>query len=366
MTIPASPRDISPGWLTETLREGGHLPSPAEVVAIEHEPIAGVVGMLGEIGRLRLRYRDAPAGAPRTLIVKSPIEAPVNRQLAVGMKLYEREVRFYQQVAPSVSWRLPRCLAAEMDPATGDFVLLLEDLVDLQVGDQILGATIEQAEIAVDALADLHARWWDAPELRAGGTLDWIPTLDAAINRSGYDYVRASWEPFVAHYGERIGPAGVAFGEAMLGNLDELLRRAGEGPLTIVHNDFRLDNLFFDAGEPGRVGGFAAVDWQLMSAASGAHDLAYFLNGSLSLAARRACEATLVERYLARLESAGVAVDRRDLWDRYRLSTVLHVIYPIAGGGDGWDLGNERGRAVIDRMVEGYFAAALEHGAALV
>ena len=69
----------------------------------------------------------------------------------------------------------------------------------------------------------------------------------------------------------------------------------------------------------------------------------------------------MVERYIRRLAELGVDVDRDALWDRYRLSTLLYVPNTIVMGG-GMDVGDDRGRALADRTVDCFFAAALDHG----
>src|SRR5262245_46154786 len=53
--------------------------------------------------------------------------------------------------------------------------------------------------------------------------------------------------------------------------------RCAEGPQTFVHNDFRLDNIFFRPdGQP------VIIDWQLAGRCRGTQDLAYLLSGSMA------------------------------------------------------------------------------------
>jgi aminoglycoside/choline kinase family phosphotransferase len=363
MSIPATTRSITADWLTETLHQAGRLESAARVASVIREPIAGV-GLLSEVARLRVTYAGGGRGGPGTLIAKGAVEAPENRRMAMAVGCYEREVRFYQEIAPRLGVRVPECWAADLDEGTGEFVLLLEDLVDVSAGDQLTGATLEQAGVALDQLALFHARWWDSPDLVPGGRLDWIPRLDSAATLAGCPVIRGCWEPFVARYADRVGPDGLALGEWVQEHCDEIYCRAADGPLTVVHNDFRMDNLLFDPHDPSRPGGFAVVDWQLMVATSGVADVAYFLTASLPVATRRANECELVERYFGRLAGLGIDVDRDALWARYRLATLSYLPNAIVMGG-GMELGGERGRALADRTVDCCFAAALDHGGAL-
>jgi aminoglycoside/choline kinase family phosphotransferase len=363
MSIPATTRSITADWLTDTMHRSGQLDTAAQVATVVHEPIAGV-GLLSEVARLRMTYRGGAADGPATVIAKGAVEAPENRRMAMSVGCYEREVRFYQDVAPRLGVRVPGCLAADLDNETGEFVLLLEDLTDVGAGDQLTGATLEQARVAVDQMALFHATWWNSPELDRGGRLGWIPTLDSELNLAGCPVIRGCWEPFVARYADRIGADGVALGAWVQEHCEEIYYRAAGGPLTVVHNDFRMDNLLFDALDPSRPGGFAVIDWQLVVAGSGVSDLQYFLTASLPIATRRATECQLLNRYAARLAEHGIDLNRDDLWDRYRLSTLFYLPYAIVMGG-GMEVGGDRGRALADRTVDCFFAAALDHGRAL-
>ena len=46
----------------------------------------------------------------------------------MALRNYEREVKFYRDIAPTVDIRVARCYHGEWDPSDHDFVLLLEDL----------------------------------------------------------------------------------------------------------------------------------------------------------------------------------------------------------------------------------------------
>ncbi|MEZ5258269.1 MAG: aminoglycoside phosphotransferase family protein [Ilumatobacteraceae bacterium] len=55
--------------------------------------------------------------------------------------------------------------------------------------------------------------------------------------------------------------------------------------LTVVHGDYRLDNLLF--GPPGSATPLAVVDWQTVSYGSPMNDVAYFLGAGLQIEDRR-------------------------------------------------------------------------------
>ncbi|MGH3376371.1 MAG: phosphotransferase, partial [Actinoallomurus sp.] len=120
-------------------------------------------------------------------------------------------------------------------------------------------------------------------------------------------------------------PAGV------LGAIEEVapdwamvLNRCAEGPQTFVHNDFRLDNIFFRPdGEP------VVIDWQLAGRCRGTQDLAYLLSGSMATDDLRQCWDVLLCRYHARLTAAGVGgYDLEECRFHYRQS----LLYTLAPG----------------------------------
>jgi len=74
---------------------------------------------------------------------------------------------------------------------------------------------------------------------------------------------------------------------------------------TVIHGDYRLDNLMF-RDDPGATP-VAAVDWQTVSIANGGRDLAYLLGNSVEPYVRREAEADVRTAYLARLTELGVS-----------------------------------------------------------
>jgi hypothetical protein len=95
---------------------------------------------------------------PRSVIAKFPSPVPDNRGVAHTYDMYGREVRFYQEIAPTTRMRTPVCHYADFDPASQDFVLLLEDLGHLRIGDQVAGCTRRSAceRLGADPLPRPH------------------------------------------------------------------------------------------------------------------------------------------------------------------------------------------------------------------
>ena len=103
------------------------------------------------------------------MIVKLPTANPANIQVGLALRLYRARAALLRARSLLPCRSTCRGGSAQRPIRSGpSFVLVLEDIDDLVVGDQVRGVSVHQAEVAVDALAALHARWWERPRLRAG------------------------------------------------------------------------------------------------------------------------------------------------------------------------------------------------------
>lgn len=183
MMIPNRVEELTPEWLTEALRSGGVLGAGARVVSVEAERLGEGAGFIGQLFRLRLTYEGDAGDAPATLIAKTPTLDEGSRAVALMYGLYEREYRFYKELAAEIAFRTPRCYYADGDADTARYILLLEDMgAHGTAGDQVAGCTAEQAHLALRELARHHAQWWRSPRL---DEIAWIPP--------GVDLVGGRW-----------------------------------------------------------------------------------------------------------------------------------------------------------------------------
>ena len=87
------------------------------------------------------------------MVLKVAASDPVSRGTGQALGLYEREVRFYADVAPRLvadtGGPIAQCYHASYEPETGVFSLLLDDAAPAEVGDEIRGAAIEDAKMAL-------------------------------------------------------------------------------------------------------------------------------------------------------------------------------------------------------------------------
>ena len=335
-------QELTAEFLTSAL--SGELCGTA-VSAVQATPVG--TGQVSDSYRLSLTY-DGPTGLPPTMIAKVPATDPASRNAARAFRTYEIEASFYTQLAPRLPVALARCYYAAYDPGPDEYVVLLEDLTPALPGDQLAGLHPDDAAAAIRELAALHAAGWDAAELAA---LPWL-------NRSGADGAKALaailtdlYPRFRERYADRLEPGTLGLIEDFLPMASSYLA-AGAEPRTIVHGDFRADNLLFGATRP------VVLDWQTAGFGAGTGDLSYFLGSSLPVAARRQYEEALVRRYHAALNSAGAELSWHDCWTGYRRHAFGGIVMDIIAGTTVKQ--TERGDAMFATMARRHARHALD------
>ena len=326
--FPVLVEEITPDWLGEVL--GG------EVTGLGFEPVG--TGQIGTCYRLDLEGDDVP----ERVVVKLPVVDPAARAMVAGA--YRGEARFYRDIAASVTVRTPRCHHVDFTE-NGDFILVMEDLAPARQGDQIAGCSVAQAYDAVRNLAGLHGPRWSDPTLLEldGLTLNGPDEAGFLVELFG---------PAIEMFLDDIGPQLDARDHDLLRSVAQpsgqwLLGRADR--FGLVHGDYRLDNLLFppDGGD-----GCVAVDWQTLSLALPARDLAYFVATSLEPDVRREHERGLVAAYHAALGpvvTGGYSLEA--CWDDYAFSMVQVPMTSVFGQvyGTSTDRGDRMFAAMVAR-----------------
>ncbi|MFM8957347.1 MAG: phosphotransferase family protein, partial [Actinomycetota bacterium] len=237
----------------------------ARVRAVRDEEIG--TGQMSESRRLRLEF-DGACDLPTTMIAKFPSADPKSRMTGKLTRCYEVESSYYRDLRDALDVGAPKCFYVEHDEATDDFLLLLEDFAPCRQGDQITGCSVSEANACVDELVRLHGPLWNSKFL---STLPWLNRSTHADRSGSQALMQAVFAGFMQRYAERLTPEARHVGEEFVRDSGGYFRR--ELPhRTVVHGDFRLDNLLFrnDAG-------VGVVDFQTVTHACGAQDLAYFI-----------------------------------------------------------------------------------------
>jgi aminoglycoside phosphotransferase (APT) family kinase protein len=353
--IPDSIADVTPAWLEDAMRVEGVIGPEVSVTGMLVEELGEGVGMLGDLARVTVEY-DPPAAGPRDVVVKVPTAAELNRQRGMAFGFYEREAHFYRLIGNAGrtgGLRVPRCFASPMDVGAQRFALVLEDLSgSFRAPDQVAGLQVDDARRAIVALARFHAAWWERPEL---DSMSWLPPSNGPITKQAGPVYRQAWPVFVERFGDLIPEGGHAVGAAVAPCFERLLDEGAVGPHSIIHTDFRLDNLFFD-GPDGEV---ALIDWQLMTRGVCAYDVSYLLGQSMERSLRREHEEDLLRVWHGELEANGVTgYGFDDAWRDYRRSALVNLVIPVALAE--LDHGNERGVQLVRMLSDRAFGAAVE------
>jgi aminoglycoside/choline kinase family phosphotransferase len=357
-TIPAELGEVTPGWLEQELRANGVITGETQVVDVAFEELGEGVGLLGDLSRASLTY-DPQGCGPASLIVKVPTAAETNRQRGMAFGFYEREAHFYRTIGNTGrtgGLRVPWCFASPMDADEGRFVLVLEDLAaTFRMADQIVGLQIDEARIALEALGRFHAAWWEDPEL---DELHWLPPGNGPTTKQAGPLFRRCWPLFVERFGDVVPDGGLELGQRVGDAFEALLDAIADEHPTMAHTDFRLDNLFFETEAADAA--VAVIDWQLMTVAKGAYDVAYLLGQSMEREQRARSERELLVAWHDTLRAHGVDDYRFDeAWDDYRRSALVNLVIPVTAGAD-MDLGNERGLELVTTLTDRAFGAAVE------
>ena len=336
-TTPQCLTEVSVEWLAESLGIALH--------SIDVETIGAGHGFMGELGRVTLHSPDKDA--PSSVIVKLPTSDPGGRFIGEMMRVWEREHCFYRDVAPELTIRAPKALVNILEPPC----LVLEDLAPAVPGDHVAGATLEQAHRAIDTLACHHAAWFEHPKLQS---FTWMPGLDDPQILTLGDTFNMGWPLFLERYRGQLPERVLRWCERFVVGIPQWIESHFDDRSTIIHGDFRLDNMFFLDD-----GGVAVIDWQMSMKAPGQTDLVYFCANNLSVEMRRAHEDELIERYVDRLHAAGVPVDAVTLEGVQQGYLEGLLFYAVSFGASllTIDPANERGAALFDALVHRTFTA---------
>jgi Ecdysteroid kinase-like family len=357
-SLPTTTSEITAEWMTEALRGSGTIGPDTSVASVNLDPAAAGVGFMGEIGKVGIVYDGAPTDAPTSMIAKFPTASPEVRTMMHPARIYEREHRFYAELAPKSPLRTPAvyhvtCKTADV-PDDERYMLLMEDLSALEPGDQVGGLSADQAEAALVALAGHHAAFWNGVGLEHA---DFVPIINGPLNQIGAAVYEASLPGFMEHFRDSIKPELEAYVEHYASVRTQIIDDLAAMPHTLVHFDFRADNLLFDTD-----GSVAVVDWQTISQGGGAADVGYFLSQNLNTDVRREHEMALLHAYHDALGAHGVTGYGFDTFrSDYRVGITCGWVIPVLAVGT-LDFSSDRAVALWTAVIERTQNALIDHG----
>ena len=347
--IPHDVTGITAEWMQRALVSGAPDSASPAVRDVVVERLGSATNAFGNLARCHLATDDGSTTAPETVIAKLPTSDRTAFRFAKWLSLHEREYTFYRRLARLAPIRSPSLLYGAFDQDTHRFVLVLEDLGDMEVIPQIDGVPASRARLAVREIARLHGRFWGADDPSLAGCCDvhgpkyrrflqiaYLLCLPLVFDRFGDSFSAES-----RRLAETLGPV-----------LNAHYADIAAGPRTLVHGDYRGEDLFFAADGTDD---FAVVDWQGCGLGAGLHDVAYFLGTSVAIEDRRQIEREALKEYHDLLTRVGAAdITWEHCWRGYRQNMLTSLVPCVLACG-GLDMTDQRlralGRAGLERIL---------------
>ena len=305
--IPTTMEEITAEWLTGALTTSGVLKNNS--VRTLNRKIIGVgQGYMGTLARLSIEYEKPDDTLPSTMIAKIPTKEAKNKMLMEAFWNYEREIRLYEEIVDQVPIRTPHCYFSDFDPGPGEkrmttvygnygklpqgfmavyfiyvgvrnlmlkrrYILLFEDFSNLEQISHKDGCSYEDVKMAMKPLGIAHAALWESPLLNKY----WLKDHADFSNMLGF--ISSRWQPVIKKwFPEKVSEKGKEVFNWLKNNNKKLDDYTKTRPHTLIHTDFRLDNIFFDR-EKNEI---ALVDWQATCPGMGLFDPAFFILNNCS------------------------------------------------------------------------------------
>ena len=296
----SQPDDITAEWLSDIFQQAG---LNGTVSGFTAKSIG--TGQVGENVRFEL---TGSGDIPMTVVGKFPSTDPVSRQTGIDTSNYIREVHFYEHLQSKVSIQTPEVFFTGANNETHDFVIMMEDLAPGEQGDQLGGCGYQQAHLAMTQLAHLHGPLW--------GDSSIVDDLLISNRRNGADSIKALYDMvspgFLTRYGPRLTDDEKEMVRLVGDNLEAYMS-SYPGEQTLIHIDYRLDNMMFGGPYP-----LAVVDWQSPAFDCALGDVSYFMGTSVIEDERGRLEEELVRQYFDTLSGYNVSMDWDECWHYYR------------------------------------------------
>ena len=346
--IPTSMHEVTDQWLIDILSSQQAF-ADDPISSVDRQSVGDGIGQVGEFNKVVVTTESSKQ---TTLFLK--LRAPIEGMHAVALryKMYEKEVRFYNELAPQMDVRTPEVYYADYDPETENVALLMEFLDGWHSPDQITGASHNQTLAAIKQLAAINAPYWNRTQ-----DLPWLPTMQTDYMQQTISDMAACSDIFFQRFGTEL-PISKSDFDRIIESWPAILDGLSEGNLTLTHYDYRVENMFFSSDESE----VAVIDWQLIGALRAGWDLAYLIGTNIPSEQRRANEQQYIDLYLDCMRDRGVNYSEAEL--RHDMKWSLLGLCSIAViGGANFDVSNERSFELFKVISIRLFDAIAEHEA---
>ncbi len=340
------PDDITAPWLHRALVAGGVSDFPP-IKSVEVRQMSDVVSAMGSLFRCRMNTQGDKAPDPASVIVKLPTSNTIRRKLAGWIALYQREYVFYRDISPHAPLRVPALFYGDWEGRSQYFVLVLEDLGGMETIPQKTGVGVKRARQAIRSIAEFHGKFWEAgdePGLAACG--EFMTTGQRRLMQTFY---LLTMPLAFERFDDLFTPDRRRWAEAFGTTIDSHFTALAGGPKTVVHGDYRTDNVMFGSAEEDD---FAVIDWQGCGFGCGMYDVASFLATSVSIEDRRRIEHDAVAEYhdiVCRMGAKDYTWG--DCWRSYRQNLLGTLMFMVIGAG-GIDVNDQALRHQTQLLLE--------------
>lgn len=346
--IPTSMHEVTDQWLIDILSSQQAF-ADDPISSVDRQSVGDGIGQVGEFNKVVVTTESS-----KQTILFLKLRAPIEGMHAVALryKMYEKEVRFYNELAAQMDVRTPEVYYADYDPETENVALLMEFLDGWHSPDQITGASHNQTLAAIKQLAAINTPYWNRTQ-----DLPWLPTMQTDYMQQTISDMAACSDIFFQRFGTEL-PISKSDFDRIIESWPAILDGLSEGNLTLTHYDYRVENMFFSSDESE----VAVIDWQLIGALRAGWDLAYLIGTNIPSEQRRANEQQYIDLYLDCMRDRGVNYSEAEL--RHDMKWSLLGLCSIAViGGANFDVSNERSFELFKVISIRLFDAITEHEA---
>ncbi|HAG67949.1 MAG TPA: hypothetical protein DCL10_06755 [Acidimicrobium sp.] len=269
-------------------------------------------GQMADSLRVQMQH-TGNSSAPKTLIAKIPKANIGSRAASRLSRCYEVETSFYSEVCSAIDARVPDCYHVDYSAHDDEFLLLLEDMAPAKQGDQLGGCSVDDAMLSVTEMAKLHGSLWGSPLTKKK---EWLHRNSSESVEVTSQLLQGVYPAFCQRFEGRLDSEVAKVGQQFVHRFPTYFAAQPKSN-TVVHRDFRLDNLLFGEWDGNR--GVAILDWQTACDGVAISDLSYFVGSALLSEVRAQHEREVVDHYVSVINTYGVGITNEEAWRQYRL-----------------------------------------------
>ena len=323
---------LTPERLTEILRKKGII-SEGKVIKIRKNSSKRTTTSMVHFLEVKLSNNAQTEPTSLEIVVK------ITQLLGSAKMLGQLEAKFYSTIAETMDkMPIPTCYDAKFSRITGWSHKILEDLSRTHESLSLplnvyLPPPKRYCEKVIDSLAELHAFWWDHPNLKDFSKYSHVFYIfkENSFNEKDlfnwFDNQEVLLKNLLNLLGDRLSEKTKEMLLTIFSKFPQLANeRLYKKNLTVIHGDAHLGQFFYPKDIDNKNHKVILSDWQFWSVGVGGQDLSYMIGMFLFPENRHTMEKELIKRYYNNLVKFGVKNYSWDeCWGDYRLFNLLNI-----------------------------------------